>query len=265
VWAFLALFPIYWLLKNSIEPNQLLAVWPPHVLPRWEKWTLLNYSKLFHRFPIPRWFFNSALVTVLRTSGAVILGSMAGYAFAKLRFWGREVIFWALMSVIMIPSFITIVPSYQVIVWLGWKDTYWALIIPGLTGGIGAMFLMRQFLRSLPTELIESARIDGASEWTIYWRLILPLAKPGLAVLGIFWFMGNWNNFLWPFIVSFSKDMFTLPVGLALLTSPKDTGQIAEVGQQLAGASISAIPMIIVFLVFQRYFLKGITVGALKG
>ena len=190
---------------------------------------------------------------------------MAGYAFAKLKFWGREVLFWALMSVIMIPYFITIVPRYQVIVALGWKDTYLALIIPGITGGIGAMFLMRQFLRSLPTELIESARIDGAGEFSSYWRLILPLAKPGLAVLGIFHFMGNWNEFLWPFIVSFSKQMFTLPVGLALLTSPKDTGQIAEVGQQLAGASVSAIPMIIVFLVFQQYFLKGITVGALKG
>jgi multiple sugar transport system permease protein len=195
---------------------------------------------------------------------------MAGYAFAKLKFWGREVLFWALMSVIMIPGFITIIPLYQLIRAFKLIDTIWAVILPGLTGGIGAMFLMRQVMRTLPTEIIESGRIDGSGEFRIFWELIMPLAKPGLAVLGIFHFVGNWNSFLWPLIVLRAKEKFLLASGLGLLASPKDTGMgsmtgVLFVGQVMAGACIQAIPIIIVFLLFQQYFLKGITIGAIKG
>ncbi|WP_119071180.1 carbohydrate ABC transporter permease [Aggregatilinea lenta] len=265
LWALLALFPIYWMIKNSLEPNQLLSVWPPRILPRWDALTLHNYQALWERFPIPRWFFNSMMVGVARTISAVFFGSLAGYAFAKLRFYGRETIFWILMAVLMIPSFILIIPQYQIIRSFGWYDTFWALLIPNFTGGVWAMFLMRQFMHALPSELIESARIDGAGEFTIFWRVIAPLAKPGMAVLAIFQFIGNWNNFIWPLVVTSSKEMRTLPVGLSLLTSPKDTGQVVPVGEIMAGAAFAAIPMIIIFLFFQRYFLRGITVGAVKG
>ena len=227
--------------------------------------TLDNYVALLNRFPLPRWFLNNLLVALVRTAGAVFFGSLAGYAFAKLRFFGRTALFWILMAVLMIPGFILIIPQYQIIRALGWYDTYWAMIVPGLSGGVWSMFLMRQFMHTLPTELIESARIDGANEFTIFWRVIVPLAVPGMAVLGIFQFIGNWNSFVWPLIVTSSPEMRTLPVGLSLLTSPRDTGQVTPVGEVMAGAVIAAIPMIIVFLFFQRYFLRGITVGALKG
>lgn len=268
IWAMAALFPIYWMAKNSIEPSKDIAVFPPNLLPT--KVTLINYFDVMRRFPIPRWFVNTVIVAVARTSGALLFGAMAGYAFAKLKFWGREALFWALMSVIMIPGFITIIPLYQLIRAFKLIDTMWAVILPGLTGGVGAMFLMRQIMRTLPTEIIESGRIDGASETRIFWNLIMPLAKPGLAVLGIFHFVGNWNWFLWPLIVLRAKEKFLLASGLGLLASPKDTGMgsmtgVLFVGQVMAGACIQAIPIIIVFLLFQQYFLKGVTIGAIKG
>ncbi len=265
VWAILCLFPLYWMIKNSFEPNKLIGLWPPAVLPNWDQLSFNNYVSLVNRFPLITWFLNNLVVAVVRTAGAVFFGSLAGYAFAKLRFFGREVIFWILMPVLMVPGFILIIPQYQLIYSLGWIDTYWALMIPGITGGVWAMFLMRQFMHSIPTELIESARMDGASEFTTFMSIIIPLALPGMAVLGIFQFIGNWNNFLYPLIVTTDKMMRTLPVGLSMLTSPKDTGQVVPIGEVMAGAAIAAIPMIIVFLFFQRYFLKGITVGALKG
>jgi multiple sugar transport system permease protein len=265
VWALLALFPIYWMFKNSFEPNQLLSAWPPRVLPAWEKLTLESYLLIVHRFPIDRWFANSVVVAALRTAVTVLCASLAGYAFAKLRFWGREVLFWSLMAVLMLPSFILIIPQYQLIRAFAWYNTYWALLLPNVTGGAGAVFLMRQFIRTLPTELIESARLDGAGEFTIFLRVIAPLAAPGMAVLAIFWFIGNWNNFLWPMIVTSTTEMRVLPVGLGMLTSPWDTGNRAPAGQLMAGSAIAAVPMIAVFLFFQRYFLRGITVGAIKG
>jgi multiple sugar transport system permease protein len=165
----------------------------------------------------------------------------------------------------MIPSFITIIPQYQVVRSLGWIDTYWALIVPGLTGGVWAMFLMRQFVKTLPTELIEAARIDGAGEFGIFIRIVLPLMKPGMAVLGIFTFIGNWNNFLWPLLVTSTVNMRVLPVGLALIRGGIGEANILVMGQVMAGSTLVAIPMVIVFLVFQRYFLQGITIGAIKG
>jgi multiple sugar transport system permease protein len=266
IWAVLALFPIYWMVKCSFEPTQILALWPPRLLPDFERLSLRGYQLVMTRVPVGRWFLNSVLVSSVRTGGTLFFGAMAGYAFSKLRFWGREVIFWGLMSVIMIPGFITIVPLYQVVFRLGWINTYQALIIPGITGGIGSMFLIRQFLRTLPTEIIESARIDGASELAIFLQLILPLAKPGLAVLGIFSFVGNWNSFLWPLLVTTKKEMLTLPVGLALLQAGGGIGMFyPDTQQMMAGATVLGIPMVLVFLAFQRYFLKGITIGAIKG
>ncbi len=265
LWAILALFPLYWMVKNSLEPNQLLSVWPPRILPNWSVLTPDNYTALIDRFPLPRWFFNSLLVAVVRTASAVFFGSLAGYAFAKLRFFGRNALFWAMMAVLMLPTFVLIIPQYQIIRAFGWYDSYWALIVPGFSGGVWAMFLMRQFMHTLPTELIESARIDGANEFTIFARVIAPIAKPGMAVLAIFSFIGNWNNFIWPLIVTSNTHMRTLPVGLGLLMSPRDSGQVVPIGEIMAGASIAAVPMIIVFLFFQRYFLRGITIGAIKG
>jgi multiple sugar transport system permease protein len=263
LWAILALFPIYWMVKNSFEPAMAFTVFPPQLLP--VSPSLTNYSVLLARTPMARWGFNTILVSATRTLGALFFGAMAGYAFAKLKFLGRELIFWMLMTTLMIPSFITIIPQYQVVRSLGWIDTYWALIVPGLTGGVWAMFLMRQFVKTLPTELIEAARIDGAGEFGIFIRIVLPLMKPGMAVLGIFTFIGNWNNFLWPLLVTSTVNMRVLPVGLALIRGGIGEANILVMGQVMAGSTLVAIPMVIVFLVFQRYFLQGITIGAIKG
>ena len=262
-WAVLALFPIYWMFKNSFEPAMAMGVFPPHLLP--VSPTLDNFTILLQRVPLARWTANTAFVAACRTLGALFFGALAGYAFAKLQFAGREVIFWGLMSTLMIPSFITVIPQYQVVKALGWLDTYTALIVPGLSGGVWAMFLMRQFAKTLPTELMEAARIDGATEYGIFARVILPLMKPGLAVLGIFTFIGNWNSFLWPLLVTSSTSMRVLPIGLSLLQGGSASAQVAAQGQVMAGSAIAAIPMIIIFFAFQRYFLKGITIGAIKG
>jgi len=262
-WAVLALFPLYWMAKNSFEPAMSINRYPPNLLPISP--TLDNFAILLQRVPIWRWVLNTAAVSFSRTAGALFFGALAGYAFGKLKFLGREAIFWALMGTLMIPGFITVIPQYQVIIQLGWLDTYAALIIPGLTGGIWSMFMMRQFVRTLPTELIEAARMDGASEFGIFARIILPLMKPGLAVLGIFTFISNWNSFLWPLLVTSSNDMRLLAIGLSLLKGGSASAQVAAQGQVLAGSTLAALPMIVVFFLFQRYFLRGITIGAIKG
>jgi len=264
IWAILCLFPLYWMIKNSFEPNKRLGLWPPAVLPIWDSLTLENYRSIFAKFPMFRWFGNSLSVAVIRTFGAIFFGSMAGYAFAKLRFWGRNGIFWTLMPVMMIPGMVLILPQYQLIRSLGWIDTYAALIIPGVVGGVWAMFMMRQFMHTIPDELIESARIDGAGEFGSFLRIVTPIAVPGMAVLGIFSFIGNWNSFLYPLIVTKDKMMRTLPVGVSMLKDAIESGP-RQMGETMAGTTISAIPMILVFLFARRYFLKGITVGALKG
>lgn len=262
-WAIFSLFPMYWMFKNSFEPAMSMYVFPPNLLP--VNPTLENFEVLIQRVPMARWTFNTAFVAVVRTIAAIFFGALAGYAFAKLRFFGREVIFWVFISTLMIPAFITVIPLYQVVLRLGWIDTYAALIVPGISGGVWVMFLMRQFAKTLPTELIESARIDGASEVNIFARIILPLMQPAIAVVGIFVFIGSWNSFLWPLLVTNSLEMRLLAIGLALLRGGTVAAADASQGVILAGATLAALPMIIVFLVFQPYFLRGITVGALKG
>jgi len=262
-WATVSLFPIYWMIKNSFEPPMSMTVFPPRLLS--VSPTLDNYTILLARTPMARWGFNTLFVTTTRTLGTLFFGALAGYAFAKLQFFGREAIFWALMSTLMIPGFILIIPLYQVVRAFGWLDTYLALTVPGITGGVWAMFLMRQFARTLPTELIEAARMDGASEFGIFRMIILPLMKPGLAVLGIFAFIGNWNSFFWPLVATTSIEMRVLPVGLALIRGAGGEATILVQGQTMAGSTLMAVPMIIVFLAFQRYFLRGITIGAIKG
>ena len=263
IWALLSLFPLYWMAKNSLEPAMSLNQFPPNLVPI--NPTIENFMILIERVPIGRWTLNTLIVSTSRTVGAIFFGAMAGYAFAKLNFAGREIIFWILMSTLMIPSFITIIPQYQVIVRLGWLDTFAALIVPGLTGGVWSMFLMRQFVKTLPSELLEAARIDGATEFGIFSKIILPLMKPAIAVLGIFTFIANWNNFLWPLLVTTSNSMRLLAIGLSLLEGGTASAQAASQGQVLAGSTLAAIPMIIIFLIFQRYFLRGITIGAIKG
>lgn len=257
IWALLSLMPLYWMISISLMNVVTLLRMPPTLFP--DPFLLTNYTRLLKGSMLPRWLLNSAIIATTNTGISLFVSSFYGYIFAKKQFPGRDVLFWILISTLMIPFQVVVIPIFLMFRRFGMINTYWALIIPGLVSAYG-VFLMRQFLKTLPTELIEAAKIDGASEFGIYWRIVLPLAKPGLAVLGIFTFVGSWNDFFWPLVVLNKPQMYTLPVGLPTLQ-----GQWTDYGLLMAGSTLAALPTIVVFLAFQRYFLQGITVGAVKG
>ncbi|MDI3548651.1 MAG: multiple sugar transport system permease protein [Halanaerobiales bacterium] len=278
-WAIIALMPLYWMFTTALQlPDEVFSM-PPRFIPtvvkkffplllegkREEAIFLLTESLrsirvLFTDIGLPRWFLNSVIVSVTATLGILVFDSMAGYVFAKKQFPGRDFLFWLMISTMMIPGQVTLVPMFILIGKLGLKNSLGAVIFPPLAMVFG-VFLMRQFMKTIPSELIEAAKIDGASEFSIYWRVILPLSKPALATLGILTFMAVWNSFLWPLIVLNKDYLYTLPVGLKTLQDKN----LVDYGLLMSGASIAAIPMIIVFLFFQKYFVKGLTLGSLKG
>ncbi len=217
------------------------------------------YAYLFKHTNIWRWIFNSFYIAVVVTIGILIIDTMAGYVLAKKRFPGRNLIFWLIVSTMMIPGQVTLVPMFIMVQKLGLFDTHWALIFPDLSMVFG-VFLMRQFLLSIPNELLDAARIDGAGEWRTFMTVVIPLSKPALATLGIFTFMNVWNSFLWPIIVLNNADLYTLPVGLKTLQD----ANLSIFKLLMSGAAVAAIPMIIIFIAFQQYFIKGLTLGGVK-
>ncbi|RXJ02543.1 carbohydrate ABC transporter permease [Anaerobacillus alkaliphilus] len=218
-----------------------------------------SFVFLFERTQIMRWLWNSLYIAVVTTLLIVLFDTMAGYVLAKKKFPGRNLIFWIIISTMMIPEQVTLVPTFIIVQKLQIFDSHWALILPNLALAFG-VFLMRQFLMSIPDELIEAAKIDGASEWKVFWSIIVPLAKPAMAVLGIFTFVLMWNSFLWPIIVLRDASLYTLPAGLKTLQD----ANLANFKLLMAGATVAAVPMIIFFLMFQRYFIKGLTLGGVK-
>jgi len=257
LWAALSLMPLYWMFSISFMNVVTLLRMPPKLVPA--PFTLMNYERLLQRSMLPRWEFNSALVAGINTTISLFVSSFYGYIFAKKEFPGHRILFWILISTLMVPFHVVVIPVFLMFKNFRMINTYWALVVPGLFSAYG-VFLMRQMMKTLPTELIEAAKMDGCREFAIYWRIMLPLAKPGLAVLGIFTFVGNWNDFFWPLVVLNDPKMYTLPVGLPTLQ-----GQWTDYGLLMAGSVLAALPTIAIFLAFQRYFLQGITVGALKG
>jgi len=221
--------------------------------------TFSGFTTLFNKNNVGIWFFNSFYIAVVVTIGILLFDSMAGYVLAKKRFPGRNLIFWSIIATMMIPGQVTLVPLFIMVRNFGIMDTHWALIFPDLAMVFG-VFLMRQFMHSIPDELLDAAKIDGASEWKTYWKIVIPLAKPGLAALGIFTFMNVWNSFLWPIIVLNDANLYTLPVGLKTLQD----ANLASFKLLMSGAAIASIPMIIVFMLFQRHFVKGLTLGGVK-
>ncbi|WP_083632402.1 ABC transporter permease subunit [Domibacillus antri] len=259
IWAVLTFIPLIWMFVSSLKDSTAITQVPPQLIPKQP--TLDAYQRVFEVGGFARWFLNSLIVSTILTISNVVLASLAGYAFAKLKFPGRHTIFWILLGSMMIPGQITLIPLYILIVnTFQIADTYFALVIPTIVTTAN-IFLARQFMASLPSSLIDAARIDACSEPKIFWKVILPMAKPGLAVLGIFTFVANWNSFFWPFLVTSSNEMRTLQVGLTSFRYQ----YTADYGAMMAGAVLTAIPMFIVFLVLQKYFLKGITIGAVKG
>lgn len=258
-WAIVSLFPLYWMISTALKPPTSIMSLPPQWIP--ESLSLNNFREAFASSPIMRWTFNSFAMALSVTAFQLLFATMAGYGFAKKQFPGREVIFWLYISSLMIPSFALLIPQFTLMSRFGLVNTYLGLIAPGLSAPFG-VFLMRQFIQTLPTELIDAAKIDGCSELRVFKDIILPLAKPGLAVLGIFVFMGQWSSFLWPLIVTQSSDMQTLMVGFALLANRELR---VNYGALMAAGTYMAIPMLVVFFAFQRYFLRGITIGGIKG
>lgn len=256
--ALCMLFPIYWMFSASLMKDMEIAKVPPQLFP--SKFFTGNYVELFKKSPALQWFFNSVFVSGVTTFFVLIISSMAGYAFAKKKFYAREIIFYILVATIMVPKQIMIVPLFKIVDSMKLFDSHWGLIIPVLGWPIG-IFMMRQFMSNIPNEILESAKMDGCGEIRTFISIVLPLAKPGLSALAIFTFIQSWNDYMWQLLVISSKALKTLPLGVASLQEEFSV----RYGLQLAGAVVASLPMILVFLCFQKYFTKGITMGAVKG
>ncbi len=254
----ISLFPMYWMFVTAFTPTQETIKTPPELLPQAN---LENFERLFRQAKdYWNWFANSIIITLGITIFHLFFDTLSGYAFAKKKFPGRNILFWVILSTLMIPPQVTLVPLYIIVQNFNLRDSLWAVILPGWANVFG-IFLMRQFIQTLPTELEEAGRIDGCSEPGIFWRIILPLSKPALAALAIFTFVRFWNDFLWPSMVLIKSPSFTLPVGVASLQTEFST----DYGLIFAGSALAALPMIIFFLCFQKYFLEGVRAGAIKG
>lgn len=258
VGAAVMLLPFLWMVITSIKIPQEIIAYPPILIPG--EVTFERYRQILIELDFIRYFFNSLYISLIVTGATLFTSSLLGYIFAKYKFKGKNVIFISILSTMMIPFPVIMIPLYLLIAKIGLVDNHLAIIIPAVFNTFG-VFLMRQFMQDIPTELIESGRIDGASEFYIFYKLILPQAKPALAALAIFIFMWQWDNFLWPLIVLQSNKTFTLPLGLAFFAQQYWT----DYGLVMAGATVSVIPVLIVFLFMQRKFIKGITMTGLKG
>jgi multiple sugar transport system permease protein len=249
--------PLVWMISASFMQSGEASIFPPPFLPSHP--TLQQYADLFTRLNVTKYLINSAIVAVTVTLVSLAFNSMAGYAFAKYRFRGRRQIFNLLIASMVIPSQVTMLPLFLMLNKLGLINTYLGLVIPGMAGIFG-IFLIRQFALSIPDSLIEAARMDGASDFRIYWSLILPLCKPILLTLGIFTFMGTWNDFLWPLIVMTDDSMYTLPVALANLVGE----HVQDTELMMAGSVLTVLPVLLLFAALQKYYIAGIMAAGLK-
>ena len=249
--------PFLFMAATSFTQSFTMMTYPPTLIPDNPSWD--NYREIifvFQKGLFPRWFFNTVFTTALITGGSLLLNTLSGYIFAKKEFWGRDLLFSLLLATMMVPVAVVLLPSFQIIRVFRLFNTYWALIIPMLATPFG-IFMMRQFISSLPTALIEVAKIDGAGELRIFWSIIVPLSAPGMAALGIFTVINAWNAFLWPLVVLRANEMRTLVVGLATVQSEFNINY----GLVMAGSVLTVVPLLILYLVFQPYFVEGLRMG----
>ncbi len=259
--ALLMAVPFLWMLVASFSSPGDLYKYPPGLPPSWHP---ENYAEVFSRFPFALFTFNSFKIAILSTLGTLISASLAAYAFARMEFRGRRALYWIVLATMMIPFQVTMVPLFYILKTLGLVGTHAALIVPSYFGfGMGAfgIFLLRQFFATVPKELEEAARLDGAGRFRIYWQIMLPLARPALATLAVLTFMAHWNDLIGPVIYLSGTDRMTLTVGLAALQG----GELANrVDLVMAGAIVSIVPIMILYIVAQRFFVQGIAAGAIK-
>ncbi len=258
--AILSTIPFLWMVSTSLKNMEEVYRFPPTFIPETVMWR--NYIEAFRRVPFGRFFLNSGYISLSVVVGQLFTCSLAGYAFARLRFPGRDALFLGYLGTMMIPFAVLMIPLFITMRYIGWVNTHYALIFPSLATAFGT-FLMRQFMLTLPRELEDAARIDGCSWFRLYWRIILPLTKPALATLGILTFMNVWNDFLWPLIIISSVQKKTLPLGLLMFqeqSTMKTPWQLV-----MAAATFSIIPILIVFTLGQKYYVQGIVTSGLKG
>jgi multiple sugar transport system permease protein len=222
--------------------------------------TLENYVKVLADGTFLRWFINSTLIATAVTVSNVFFDSLVGYTLAKFQFRGRYFIFLAILSTLMIPTEMLVIPWYLMSSKLGWLDSYWGIMFPGMMTAFGT-FLMKQFFESVPDDFLEAARIDGLNEFTIWWKVAMPLVTPAISALAIFTFLGNWTAFFWPLIVTTSNDLYTIPVGISSFSDAQDT----RWEMIMTGAALATIPTLVVFLLLQRFIVRGVMLAGLKG
>lgn len=252
------LLPMVWTVVASFETYAETQHFPPILRPKTLRWQ--NYQQVLELSPFPRWFLNTLIVTVLVVAANLLTCSLAGYAFARLRFFGRDVVFLLVLATLMIPFQVIMIPTFLIVRRLGLIDTLWALVVPNLTGAFG-VFLLRQFFKTLPIELEEAARIDGASRLGILFKIVLPLSGPALATLAVITFMWTWNDFLWPLVTIYSERNMTLQLGLLTFQGAHKT----NTNLLMAANVMSILPVLVLFFLAQRYFIRGIATTGLKG
>jgi multiple sugar transport system permease protein len=256
--AFLIVFPIAWMVLTSLKPSAETILWPPKILPQVP--TLQNYYEVFVRWPFLRFFLNSLLVSGVSTVMILLTSSSAGYAFAKIKSRWLNLIFFVFIATIIVPFESYMIPVYLLVNRLGWLNSYPGLILPFVIMAFG-VFFMRQTIQAIPDELIQAARIDGCSEFAIFWRMILPLSVGPLSALAIYAFLNVWGFFTWPLIITTTQDMYTTEIGLTLFQSQF----FIEYGLVAAGATVTALPLLLVFFIFQRRIITAVTLTGLKG
>lgn len=255
--GFVILMPFLWMITTSLKPRELV-MFPPHLIPTYFYWQ--NYVISLEAAPFGRYYLNTIIIVLGIVIGQLFLSSLAGYAFARLRFPGKNIIFLILLSTLMMPFYITLIPSYLIIRSLGLINTHLGLILPFLVSAFG-IFLFRQYYIGFPKDLEDKALMDGCSRLQIWRHVFLPLSKPPLAALGIFAFLFAWNSFLWPLVITTDPDMWTIQIGLAMFSGKYGM----EWTYLMAGTTISIIPAIVIFMIFQKYYIKHLTLSARLG
>ncbi|TSB45605.1 carbohydrate ABC transporter permease [Alkalicoccobacillus porphyridii] len=248
--------PFLWMLLSAFKPNPELIQIPVRILP--QTWTMENFTRLFTEMNFGRYLRNTLILVACAMIG-LFFNAMAGYSFAKFKFKGNRPIFFLVLATMMIPGQVTMIPVYLILNQMGLTNTMTGIVLPGLVAAF-SIFLFKQFMTTIPEALLEAARLDGAGEFYIFFKLVLPMAKPIIAVQAILAFIGAWNSFLWPLIIANSQDLYTLSVGLALLQ-----GQAGEnYALQMAGSAVMVVPILIVFAIFQKYIVDGFTMSGIK-
>jgi multiple sugar transport system permease protein len=250
--------PFLFSISISFNADKNVFDWPIEIIP--SEATLDNYKNVWRDLPFGKWLFNSVFITTIQTISNVFFAALAGFTFARLEFPGRKIIFTLLLSSLMIPGIILLVPKFIVLNELSMINSYGGLILPGLVG-VTNIFLMKQFFETIPKDLEQAALIDGCSYFRIFWQIFIPISKPALAAVAIYTFQGSWNEFLWPVIVSYTEDMYTLPLGMASLRHEL----LTDWPLLMAGTIMISLPTLAIFIIFQRHFVQGVSSSGLKG